>query len=166
MSKFAVGLVIGRFQPFHKGHLFMIREALKIADTLVIALGSSNISNESNPFTFEQRKAMFDEILKHEHLKDKIRRIVPSPDFASDKQWANELIKNAGHFDLVISNNDWTCDVMQEAGYKIERIPFFEREKYQATFVRDLMKTGGDWQERVPGYIIDFLKKTTNHQHN
>ena len=33
-----VGLYIGRFQPFHKGHLSVVREAMKQCDTLVIAV--------------------------------------------------------------------------------------------------------------------------------
>jgi nicotinamide-nucleotide adenylyltransferase len=160
MSHYSVGLVVGRFQPFHKGHLYMLKEALKIADKLVIALGSSNISNEDNPLSFEKRKEMFQEILVHEGLEDVVVKIVPSPDFASDDEWLQALEKNAGAFDVAISNNDWTIDVMSQAGYATERVPFFEREKYQATFIRQLKRAGEKWEDRVPEYLTHFISKS------
>lgn len=54
-----VAVVIGRFQPFHDGHLFMVQEALKIAKQLVICIGSSHRARTvKNPFTFEERKQL------------------------------------------------------------------------------------------------------------
>jgi len=37
-------LIIGRFQPFHLGHLLLIKEAAKEADIIVIGIGSSQES--------------------------------------------------------------------------------------------------------------------------
>jgi len=49
------GLIIGRFQPFHNGHLYAIKNALKKVDELVIAIGSSQyVNTEDNPFSFEK----------------------------------------------------------------------------------------------------------------
>ena len=57
-KKYKVGLYIGRFQPFHMGHLSIVKRALKECDTLVIAIGSSQENRtKKNPFTFEERKA-------------------------------------------------------------------------------------------------------------
>lgn len=52
------GLVLGRFQPFHIAHEAIIHEV--IADGLepIIILGSSNVINERNPYTFSQRMDM------------------------------------------------------------------------------------------------------------
>jgi len=45
------GLIIGRFQPFHKGHLHAIEHALKEVDELIIAVGSSQyVNTEDNPW--------------------------------------------------------------------------------------------------------------------
>jgi nicotinamide-nucleotide adenylyltransferase len=53
------GLLIGRFQPFHLGHLEALQFALSKVDKLWVGLGSSNKSIEkNNPFTAEQRKEM------------------------------------------------------------------------------------------------------------
>ncbi len=40
------GLLIGRFQPFHLGHLEAFRFALSKVDKLWIGIGSSNKSSE------------------------------------------------------------------------------------------------------------------------
>ena len=40
-NKHEVGLYIGRFQPFHNGHLSVVREALKHCNNLIIVVGSA-----------------------------------------------------------------------------------------------------------------------------
>ena len=53
------GLLIGRFQPFHLGHLDAIRFALTKVENLWLGLGSSNKPLEkNNPFSAEERKQM------------------------------------------------------------------------------------------------------------
>ena len=62
------GLFIGRFQPFHKGHLWAVREILKECDSIIIGVGSSNKQNTTtDPFTFEERKSMIEETFKDEY---------------------------------------------------------------------------------------------------
>ena len=52
-----IGLYIGRFQPFHRGHLSVVRNALEKCDRLVIAIGSAQESRtKRNPFSFEERR--------------------------------------------------------------------------------------------------------------
>ena len=53
------GFLIGRFQPFHLGHLEAVNFALSKVDQLYIGIGSSNKSNElRNPFTADERNQM------------------------------------------------------------------------------------------------------------
>lgn len=50
---------IGRFQPFHSGHLSVVKQALKQTKRLLILVGSANVAPDTrNPFTFDQRAAM------------------------------------------------------------------------------------------------------------
>ena len=54
-----IGLLCGRFQPVHKGHISLIREALKHCDHLIIAIGSAQESGtKRNPFDYETRKEL------------------------------------------------------------------------------------------------------------
>ena len=60
------GLLIGRFQPFHLGHLEALQFASSKVDKLWVGLGSSNKPvDKDNPFTAEQRK----EIRRRPHLR-------------------------------------------------------------------------------------------------
>jgi len=53
------GLLIGRFQPFHLGHLDAVLFGLARTENLFICIGSSNKSNErKNPFSVEERREM------------------------------------------------------------------------------------------------------------
>jgi nicotinamide-nucleotide adenylyltransferase len=53
------GLYVGRFQPFHNGHLDAIKYALNSVDELVIVIGSAQYSHHShNPFTAGERLTM------------------------------------------------------------------------------------------------------------
>ena len=54
-----IGFLIGRFQPFHLGHLEAIKFALTKVEHLHVGIGSSNKSHEKrNPFTADERKKM------------------------------------------------------------------------------------------------------------
>ncbi len=58
-KEFDLLVFIGRFQPFHKGHLAVIREGIKRAEHLLILVGSANSGRTlRNPFTFEERRKM------------------------------------------------------------------------------------------------------------
>lgn len=59
MKEYKLAVFIGRFQPFHKGHLEVLRNGLKIADKVLILVGSyKSARNVKNPWTFEERKRM------------------------------------------------------------------------------------------------------------
>ena len=59
MQKYDLLAYIGRFQPYHLGHEMVILEALKIADRLVVLVGSSNQPRTpKNPWTYQERKEM------------------------------------------------------------------------------------------------------------
>ncbi|HIQ38838.1 MAG TPA: nicotinamide-nucleotide adenylyltransferase, partial [Methanothermococcus okinawensis] len=53
------GFLIGRWQPFHKGHLSIIEEISKEVDELIIGIGSAQKSHTLNdPFTAGERIMM------------------------------------------------------------------------------------------------------------
>lgn len=157
--KYSTALVVGRFQPFHKGHWYLLQQALSVADSVVIAVGSSNIQNEDNPLSFEQRVEMLKLVLKHEKIEDLVKQIVPCPDFPDDETWTRTLLQNAGEFQVALGNNDWTNSVLAAAGYNVLSVPFLDREIYQGQYIRKLFRSGGNWQERAPMYLHDFLEK-------
>ena len=62
-------LFIGRFQPFHKGHLKAIKYLFNKYDGIIIGVGSSQYSNTvENPFSSDERMLMIRESLKQEKI--------------------------------------------------------------------------------------------------
>lgn len=58
-TKFTHAVFIGRFQPFHFGHLQVVREALAVAERLIICVGGSGETRRPrNPWTFQERAEM------------------------------------------------------------------------------------------------------------
>lgn len=56
-KEFELSVLIGRFQPFHNGHLQIVKSALEKTENLLILIGSSNIGRTTrNPFTYNERK--------------------------------------------------------------------------------------------------------------
>jgi len=52
-------VVIGRFQPFHNGHLALLTEALALATQVVVVLGSAHQARSPrHPFTWAERAEM------------------------------------------------------------------------------------------------------------
>src|SRR5687768_15239212 len=53
------GLMLGRFQPFHNGHLALARQILDECDELVVAIGSAQFNFiEKDPFSAGERLVM------------------------------------------------------------------------------------------------------------
>lgn len=59
MKKYQTAVVIGRFQPVHKGHLELFRYASTLAEDVLICIGSANAPRTPrNPWTYEERREM------------------------------------------------------------------------------------------------------------
>lgn len=78
-TMFDYAVYIGRFQPFHNGHLHVVREGLLRANHLIIIIGSAHQSRSvRNPWTSSERELMLRECLTDDennrviciHLKD------------------------------------------------------------------------------------------------
>ena len=100
-------LFIGRFQPFHKGHLKIIVNALKQYQEVIIGIGSSQYGNKSdNPFTANERKNMIINSLNKIGLKN--FKIILIPDIHNPPKWVDHVLSIINDFDVVISNNSFT----------------------------------------------------------
>lgn len=172
MKKYKTGLLIGRFQPFHLGHLWLIRHALQSVDRLIIGVGSANIKNHDNNFlTYEQRKEMLEMVFEKEDLKDKLIKIVPLNDYFNDEVWFKKTIEKTGPVDVVVGNNQWTNGIFEARGYPILRVGYYKRFFYEGEKIRKLLKytysqrslpIGKSWEDRVPPYLVSIIK--TNYQ--
>jgi len=159
IKKYKTGLVIGRFQPFHNGHKYLIQKALENVEKIIIGIGSANANDENNPYSFEQRKKMLEEFISQEEIGDRVVKIFPSNDIADDDKWAKQTTQASGKIDIIISNNDSGVNVFfEKLGYEILRIPYYKREIYEGWRIRKLMREGEAWEDRVPDYLVSQIK--------
>ena len=152
------GLLIGRFQPFHLGHLDAFQFALTQVDKLYIGIGSSNKPlTEQNPFNAEERKEMILSSLS-DSLKNKIE-IHSIPDFDDHQKWIENIDLTLPEFEVIFTNDEYTRDLYSQKGKKAISVPFKERETLSGTNIRKLILQNDNWIELVPEGTRNVLQK-------
>ena len=142
------GLLIGRFQPFHKGHLSAIDFGLSRVEKLWIGIGSSNKSHEKrNPFTADERKEMILSSLDSE----KLRRIeiYYIPDTGDHEKWTYHVDSIVPNYDVVFSNEDFTISLYKKRGKEVIEVPLLQREMISGTKIREMISLGKNWSDLV-----------------
>lgn len=80
---------IGRFEPFHNGHRWVVEQALAKADKVIVLIGSANSARTTkNPFSYDERKWMISQCF------DGNERILYAPiddDLYNDYQWIQNI---------------------------------------------------------------------------
>jgi nicotinamide-nucleotide adenylyltransferase len=154
------GLYIGRFQPFHLGHLEAVKHILGKVDELVIVVGSAHDSHTNeNPFTAGERITMIRLALKEAKIDANRYTVLPLPDAEFHKVWVSHLLSQAPSFDMVFTNEPLTGRLLKEAGMRVERIPMFNRGAYTATEVRKRIIEGKNWEELLPKSVGGYVKQ-------
>ncbi len=112
MKPYNLGLIVGRFQVFHLGHVDMIEKALAICERVILFIGSAQeCRTAKNPFDFVERAAMiasaFDEAVKNDKLV-----IYPLADagIGNNAQWGDYILSKVpeeyGKPDITISGRE------------------------------------------------------------
>ncbi|HUI00228.1 MAG TPA: nicotinamide-nucleotide adenylyltransferase [Nitrososphaerales archaeon] len=155
-----VGVLVGRFQPFHSGHLEAVRYSLKKVDYLYIVIGSSQKSHErDNPFTAGERVAMIKAALDANGVDPQKWMAIPIADTLSHALWPAILKATVPPFQIVFTNDGLTTRLLKEQGIKVEAVPYFERSNYSATNVRNRILEEKDWEKLVPKPVASMVKE-------
>ncbi len=150
-------LFIGRFQPFHRGHLFMTRRILEDFDQLIIGVGSAQYSHtRDNPFSYEERSTMIGLAFEMEGLDG--CRIQPIDDVHDHSTWVSFVGSVVPSFGAVFSNDPLTIRLFQEKGHDVRELPLHNREDLSGTEVRERMASGRVWENLVPNAVADYIK--------
>ena len=154
------GLYVGRFQPFHLGHLEAVKYILNKVDELVIIVGSAQESHTlENPFTAGERITMIRLALKDAGINPGKYTVLPLPDAEFHKVWVSHLLSQTPSFDIVYTNEPLTFRLLKEAGLKVEHVPMFSRNLYTATEVRRRLLSHDHWEELLPKSVSEYVKK-------
>jgi adenylyl-sulfate kinase len=112
-SKRKTALIIGRWQPWHKGHRSLFEAALDRAERVAIGVRHTHATDGKNPFTFKEVKEFIDKDLSEEFY---------------------------GMYDVIELPNITNVIYGRDVGYKVEKISLGEDiEKISATEVRKSM---------------------------
>ena len=154
------GLMMGRFQPFHLGHLDLVRQILKDCDEVIIAVTSSQFNYlEKDPFTAGERIEMIHDSIKESDL-DLNRCIILSLENQFNiATWVSYLKSMLPHFDKVFSGNDYVKMLLADSKIEVVAPEFLDRKQFNATKIRSMIICDEEWEKIVPPAVSNFIKK-------
>lgn len=162
MKKYKVGLVVGRFQPFHLGHKYVIEKALEICEKIYIGIGSSQIFDDKNPYSTEKRRKFLETFLEKEHISEKVLDIVTIEDIPDDDEWYELFIKKIPETEVVVGDNEWVNEIFERHNIPAVRIGYYKRDILEGTKIRKNIQGKKPWEERVPDYLVPQIKEEEN----
>jgi bifunctional NMN adenylyltransferase/nudix hydrolase len=161
-----VAVLIGRFQPFHGGHLSLVAAALDRADRLLLLLGSHRCAPDTrNPWSSEERERMIRAALPAEWQRR--LEVIPIRDHLySDNLWLAEVQQKV----LAVTDEE---DRVLLVGHRKDRssyyLDLFPQWNFQdvplksaihSTAIRQAYFSGVDdsqWATHVPEAVRTFL---------
>ena len=151
------GILIGRFQPFHNGHLRVVQDIVDEVDELVLGIGSADASHEPrNPFTAGERIMMIQNTLEP---LETTTYAVPLEDLDRNSVWVSHVQSMSPWFEVAYSNNPLVVRLFEEAGVEVHQTEMFDREHLKGSEIRTLMIDGGDWEQFVPDPVIEVVEE-------
>lgn len=154
------GLLVGRFQPFHRGHLAVVREirSTRGDEELILGIGSAQESYTwKNPFTTAERLEMIARALREAKLEGVIT--VPLPDIQRHALWVRYAETVLPPFARIYSNNPLTQLLFGEAKYPVETPTLVDRARFEGEAVREHLARDQDWKSLVPPAVARYLSE-------
>jgi nicotinamide-nucleotide adenylyltransferase len=153
------GLLVGRFQPFHLGHVAVVRHLARERpkETLILGIGSAGESfTPDNPFTASERHQMISLALGEEKISGWLA--VPIPDIHRHALWVAHVQELVPPFERVYTNNPLTRTLFEAAGTTVESTPLFDREKFEGTTIRSMIRDDdAGWRDRLSPSVATYL---------
>ena len=156
-----MNIVLGRFQPLHKGHVHLIEAALALGE-VTIAIGSSRAElGPDNPWTGDEREAMI-----RAWLDGREANIVQIADINDPPNWVAHARKFHGEGTLVTSD-EGTRELYEEAGFPVHWVDLENRDSLEGWRVRTTLKMLSTVYEQdamravmsasIPEKVVDWL---------
>jgi len=166
------GMIHGRFQPFHNGHLEYLRAARELCDTLIIGITNPDptlIAKEpasehrhlpdANPFTYLERLLMIRAVVLDEAIPLEKVIVVPFP-VNYPETWAHYVPRGVVHYVRVFSQWEQAkVDRLREYGYRAEILHPGAIKQVEASEIRRRMSAGEDWRPLVPNAVARVIER-------
>lgn len=152
------GILIGRMQPVHNGHMQVISKILEEVDEIIIGIGSAQLSHElKDPFTAGERIVMMSQALADAGVDSSRYYIIPMQDINFNAIWVSHVKMLTPPFSIVYSGNPLVKQLFSEEGFEVRQPPLYDRIHLSGTEVRKRILEDNDWQELVPKATADVI---------
>lgn len=149
-------LVVGRFQPLHRGHMEVIRKCAEESEHLTIGIGSAQYSHTpENPFTAGERYMMINKSMREYGISN--YSIVPIEDLNRYPVWVAHVVSLVPPFRRVYTNNPLTKRLFEESGFEVRASPLYNRELFSGTEIRRRIVEGEEWRSLVPDSVAAVI---------
>lgn len=162
-----IGMIHGRFQPFHLGHLEYLRGAAAHSDHVYVGITNPDLSHireeqsdphrhllESNPFHYWQRQLMVSAVALDEGISVSV---IPFP-IDSPELWDAYVPPWATQYLRVFSAWGATkLERLRSAGYEVVVLDEQRSKEISGADVRAALKQGRDWQHLVPQCVARVI---------
>jgi nicotinamide-nucleotide adenylyltransferase len=159
-TKNQICLFIGRFQPLHHGHIYVLKKLLKKYKFLKIGIGSAQLSHtKADPFTSKERVQFIISALEIRNVSSEQYQIFEIPDIFNANKWVDHVISIVGEFNIIFSNSDWVRELFKKEGYEVGgKIEIFKK-KYNGSHIRKLIITHDkNWKTLVSKEVANLIK--------
>lgn len=150
-------LFIGRFQPFHLGHLSVIKNALEEVGYLIIGIGSAEANFQpDNPFTAGERFQMIKETLDAEKIAANRYCIIPIRNIDNYSLWCTHVTSLTPPFQIIYSGSPLVKKLfLHEKKFDVRDVK--EEIEISATEIRKLMRENTKWQKFVHPRVTKLI---------
>ena len=114
------GLLVGRMQPVHNGHLEVIKRILEDVEELIIGVGSAQLSHTvKDPFTAGERVMMLTKALTENKIPASKYYIIPIQDVACNSIWVAHVKMLTPHSNTYIPVTFLFRDCLKRQGTRL-----------------------------------------------
>ncbi len=154
------GILIGRMQPVHNGHMQVIDKILDEVDEIIIGIGSAQLSHElKDPFTAGERVVMISQSLAERDVDPSRYYIIPMQDINFNAVWVSHVKMLTPPFSIVYSGNPLVKQLFSEEGFEVNQPPLYDRLHLSGTEVRRRMLENLNWEELVPKATAELINE-------
>ncbi len=151
------GLMIGRYQPFHLGHLSLAEQILSECEELVVAIGSPEANFSFNdPFTAGERITMVHETLKKHGLRMSNCYVLAVQNSNNNYTWFESIRSMIPNIKTVYSGNQFV-QLLLPKDVKVKSPAFVKFKIFNGTRIRNLIVRNGNWRGLVPTPVALFI---------
>src|SRR6185503_6392618 len=165
------GMIHGRFQPFHNGHLEYLKGAAERSDEVFVGITNPDPARikpeasdplrhlpESNPFSYVERLLMVKAAAADADIAPERLHVIPFPVNEPDL-WDAYVPPDVVQFIRLFS--DWggtKLERLRAAGYEVVVLDEGAEKQLSGADVRSALREGGDWERLVPPGVARLLK--------